>query len=100
MSEITKCPVCRGTKIENGMGGVHKPCTHCAAVGYVNTAPTTLTNDDEIKRLQDDNKQLVEDRKILLENCEALEQEIAALNKKIETLSPSKSKKPATKNKS
>lgn len=90
MSEIQKCPVCLGSKIEAGMGGMHKSCTHCKAVGYINVSESpSVSNDDEIKQLR-------EDRLLLLESLEDAQKEIEALKQQLEKASietPKKSKK-------
>ncbi len=54
MTNLVRCPACRGRKIIMGAGMIMKDCHHCSAVGWINkvenTEDETLIEPEPLKR--------------------------------------------------
>lgn len=89
MSDLIKCPTCRGAKLTMGLGGIKINCTECSAVGWVNGE---AKNDEGISPSEID--QLRADLRKMIDAYEALQTENEELKAAIESLKNSAKQKP------
>lgn len=84
MSELIKCPACKGVKIVMGVGGMRKNCTDCVGVGWISVNKATNTegvSPSEIDNLKSDLAKMIEAYEASKAENQTLQDEIKKLKK-------------------